>query len=69
VREAWREAGEATRKELQGDGGLASELGSMIGKIRILFVGATPREEDVIRVNDECRAIKEAVQLAKNRLC
>jgi hypothetical protein len=67
VREAWREADDATRQELQGDGGLANELGSMIGKVRILFVGATPREQDVIRVNEECRAIKEAARLARNR--
>jgi CHAT domain-containing protein len=67
VREAWREVDESTRQELQGTNGLANELGSMIGKVRILFVGATPRGEDVLRVNEELRAIEEAVERAKYR--
>jgi NTP pyrophosphatase (non-canonical NTP hydrolase) len=67
VREAWRETDEATRQALQGETGLANELGAMIGKVRVLFVGACPREQDVVRVSEECRAIKEAVRLAKNR--
>jgi NTP pyrophosphatase (non-canonical NTP hydrolase) len=67
VREAWREVDEATRQEIQDANGLANELGSMIGKVRVLFVGATPREQDVIRVNEELRVIEEAVERAKYR--
>jgi NTP pyrophosphatase (non-canonical NTP hydrolase) len=67
VREAWREVNETTRHEIQCAAGLANELGSMIGKTRVLFVGATPREEDVLRVNEEFRAIEEAVERAKYR--
>jgi NTP pyrophosphatase (non-canonical NTP hydrolase) len=67
VREAWRDTDDATRQELQGEGGLVNELGAMIGKIRVLFVSATPRDQDILRVNEECRAIKEAVQYARKR--
>jgi NTP pyrophosphatase (non-canonical NTP hydrolase) len=67
VREAWREVDDATRLELQSGNGLANELGSMIGKRRILFVGAPPREQDVIRVNEELGAIQDSVQRSRYR--
>lgn len=67
VRSAWREADETTLHKLQDESGLANELGSMIGKVRVLFVGATPRKQDVLRVNEEYRVIEEAVKLSKNR--
>jgi NTP pyrophosphatase (non-canonical NTP hydrolase) len=67
VRQAWRETDETIRQELQSGDELINELGPMIGKVRVLFVSATPRDQDVLRVNEECRIIREAVQLAKNR--
>jgi NTP pyrophosphatase (non-canonical NTP hydrolase) len=67
IREAWRATDEATRQELQRGDGLINELGPMIGKVRVLFVSATPRDQDVLKVNEECRAIKEAARLAQNR--
>jgi hypothetical protein len=67
VRETWREVDNATRQEIQAGTGLVHELGPMIGKIRVLFVGATPREQDVIRVNEEFRAIQESIERSKQR--
>ena len=67
LREAWREVDDTTRRELQEEHGLANELGSMIGKIRVLFVSSTPRDQDVLRVAEEYRTINECVRRAKHR--
>jgi NTP pyrophosphatase (non-canonical NTP hydrolase) len=67
VREAWREANEATRREIQDENGLANKLGSMIGKIRVLFVGASPGDQDNLKINEEYRAIEDAIKRAKHR--
>lgn len=67
VRETWRALDEPTRNELNEESQLANEIGSMIGKVRILFVGASPREQDMLRVAEEYRVIDEALKRAENR--
>ncbi len=66
VRDAWREVGDAVKAELL-ESDITKTIGSMIGKIRILFVGASPRGEDQLRVSEEHRAIEEAIKLSSGR--
>jgi NTP pyrophosphatase (non-canonical NTP hydrolase) len=66
LREAWR-ALQATPELLKikdNQDPLVTYLGESLAKVRILFVYASPRDEDALRVSSELRAVKEAIKLA-----
>jgi len=65
IRTAWRELSPEAKRGLEnGKKDLVAELGSMLGKVRVLFVSCSPGGEAPLRVGSELRVIKEAVKLA-----
>jgi hypothetical protein len=65
IRTAWRELSPEEKRDLEsGKQDLAGELGSTLGKVRVLFVSCSPKDEATLRLGTELRAIKEAVRLA-----
>ncbi|HMT08642.1 MAG TPA: CHAT domain-containing protein [Pyrinomonadaceae bacterium] len=66
LRDAWRELDPAEKAKLMDDGepNLVAEIGAMLGKVRVLFVHASPSDQVPLRVASELRAVKEAIRLA-----
>jgi hypothetical protein len=55
---------ESKRDLENGKKSLVAELGSMLGKVRVLFVSCSPSDVAPLRVGNELRVIREAVRLA-----
>jgi NTP pyrophosphatase (non-canonical NTP hydrolase) len=67
LREVWREVQSGSQSESLGlsASSLASELGASISKLRILFVFASPKDQDPLRVASELRIVRKAIASSK----
>jgi hypothetical protein len=62
---AWRSAGDADKPPSSSRAtALEFDLGTSYAKLRVLFVHATPANEDALRVSAELRAMRESIKLA-----
>jgi NTP pyrophosphatase (non-canonical NTP hydrolase) len=64
IKTAWRELDPETKKEFAGEEALAAEIGTTFGKLRVLFVSCSPKDQEHLRGDREYRAIDEAIRLA-----
>jgi hypothetical protein len=64
IKTAWRELDPETKQQFAGEETLAAEIGTALGKLRVLFVSCSPEDREHIRGDREYRAIYEAIHLA-----
>lgn len=68
IRSAWRELDHDQKAEIaNGPLDIVANLGSTLGKVRVLFIHACPTDQMSIRVMAELRVVQDAVMRANRR--
>jgi hypothetical protein len=62
IETAWKELDDGLKKSIRATAGLVGEIGEILDTVRVLFVSASPINEQALRVNGELRAIQGAIE-------